>query len=457
MNPTIHSLLLILYSAHGALNQLPILLVSGEATIEAALRVRVQTGTSVQVFGTGFNFELGVFVDMCDYTAVVIGTNPKCPLSITESVKLGVGAYALAVVDIDYHHFIAIPAVVTVFLELDLQTHCLPKPPGYHHSYTGYPTATRYPTLPTSKYPTQPTDLPTETIYPTEPTDLPTDLPTETIYPTEPTDLPTETIFPTEPTNTGNPTPTLPLPTGYPTLSLPTGYPTLSLPTGYPALPSLSGYPSLPISSGVSYPSGTGSGPSPSNSANGTITASASLTTSTVYATNTYTITSCSATVIHCPASEASEVVVTSTKVLYTTVCPVTETQLPTTPAYPVNTPSPIESAKTLTPVAKPTPSTIYVPTVITPTYAVPTATSYPAGNPGYTVAPTGGAPVYPTYPGGVVPTGGAPAPTGGNGGYPTGSVPSTTAPPFTAGAVRNSGTVSFALAAALVGAVALM
>ncbi len=60
-------------------------------------------------------------------------------------------------------------------------------------------------------------------------------------------------------------------------------------------------------------------------------------TTSTVYATTVYTVTSCAETVTDCPARigyETTEIIS-----LYTTVCPVTETEtaipVPTTPAYP--------------------------------------------------------------------------------------------------------------------------
>lgn len=52
------------------------------------------------------------------------------------------------------------------------------------------------------------------------------------------------------------------------------------------------------------------------------ITDSPSLTTSTVYATNVYTVTKCPPSVINCPANGY---VTTKTVALYTTVCPVTE------------------------------------------------------------------------------------------------------------------------------------
>ncbi|KAF7548852.1 hypothetical protein G7Z17_g6785 [Cylindrodendrum hubeiense] len=49
--------------------------------------------------------------------------------------------------------------------------------------------------------------------------------------------------------------------------------------------------------------------------------------TSTVYSTKIYTVTSCAASVINCPASWRQEIVVTKEVEVYTTVCPVTEIQ----------------------------------------------------------------------------------------------------------------------------------
>lgn len=48
------------------------------------------------------------------------------------------------------------------------------------------------------------------------------------------------------------------------------------------------------------------------------------LVTSTVYSTTVYTITSCAATVVNCPASYQQEIIVTKTVDAYTTVCPAT-------------------------------------------------------------------------------------------------------------------------------------
>ncbi|KAK6082021.1 endochitinase [Seiridium cupressi] len=106
----------------------------------------------------------------------------------------------------------------------------------------------------------------------------------------------------------------------YPTGSN-SGYPTGSnsvYPTG-----GASGYPTGGASG---YPSGRPSGrPSGSSASSPATTSAAEYTTSTVYATNTYTITSCAASVTDCPARMGQ----TTTEVvaLYTTICPVTATE----------------------------------------------------------------------------------------------------------------------------------
>ena len=152
------------YSAGGKLNQLPITIIAGEATIEASLRVRLQAGTTVEVFGTGFDFELGAYVDLFEYTAVAIGESHNCGLFIAERVDLAVGVYALFVLGIDYRAFTAIPAVFIVLLELDLPNICLATLPKHHHSASGYPT------LPTGTgYPTgYPTSSPSGEGYPSQ-------------------------------------------------------------------------------------------------------------------------------------------------------------------------------------------------------------------------------------------------------------------------------------------------
>ncbi len=132
---------------------------------------------------------------------------------------------------------------------------------------------------------------------------------------------------------------------------------------------------------------------------------SAPLTTSTVTQTTTRTITSCAATITNCPGSPEHPFTTVETTV-YTTICPVTETQSPSGNG------------------------TYHAPTS-TKTYVTPASSSVPAGGAGgapagTSSAPAGGAPAGTSVPAGGA--GGAPSvPAGGAGGAPAGS-PSKTA-----------------------------
>ncbi|KAH8659364.1 hypothetical protein BGZ60DRAFT_531269 [Tricladium varicosporioides] len=89
-----------------------------------------------------------------------------------------------------------------------------------------------------------------------------------------------------------------------------------------------------PVSSLSSAPSVT-TPPSAATSQNSGAQSSlggSELTTRTIYSTNVYTITACASLyAVQCPASLASDVVQTKTIVQYTTVCPITQSQFPTT------------------------------------------------------------------------------------------------------------------------------
>ncbi|KAH6716008.1 hypothetical protein BKA61DRAFT_418113, partial [Leptodontidium sp. MPI-SDFR-AT-0119] len=108
----------------GETNALPVTITSGSATFKAALRVRVQAGTTVILFGTGFDFELGIFADLIEYQATISST-PACELSITEGLDVNIGAFAHAVGEINYSKFGASPALVTTILEVPLPSLCL--------------------------------------------------------------------------------------------------------------------------------------------------------------------------------------------------------------------------------------------------------------------------------------------------------------------------------------------
>lgn len=139
-------------------------------------------------------------------------------------------------------------------------------------------------------------------------------------------------------------------------------YPTVSVTSSVSNNASASGYPTASLTSGASNSvsetksvSATSS-PYPTGSASTT-----EYTTSTVYSTTVYTVTSCAPSITNCPAKGS---VVTETIALYTTVCPVTETQKPTQ-----------------TPTAVPYTSTIYSTRISTITKCPPSVTNCPVGS----------------------------------------------------------------------------
>jgi hypothetical protein len=239
-------------STGGVVEQLPAVVISGSATFDAALRVRVQVGTTIELFGVGFDIEMAAYADLIEYRAS-IGSTKACEVLITESVDIAIGAYAHAVVEIDYTTFGVSPTAVTTIYDLALPSYCL--------------------------------------------------------------------------THT-------------------------------------------------------------SSSATSTVTSTASiaardanlaLTTSTIYATNTMTAIECKSALLHCPPDLATEVVVTNTEILFTTVFPVGEMQMAVAPATTsvavvINTPEILKSPIELTPLATPVVSTIFAPTFADITWAMPTA-----------------------------------------------------------------------------------
>jgi hypothetical protein len=339
-------------STGGETNSLPILCTSGSATFEAALRVRVQAGTTVECFGTGFDFSLGVYADLIEYVAT-LSTTPTCELSITEYLDCNIGAYAHAVAELDYKTFGVSPAVVTTLLDVPLPSLCVTRPHG--SSLPAFPTGAGGAA--------------------------------ESTISTTLSAYPTNTAIATYATASSSSTPGGIFFQGSSTTSI---------------------YAPIPTSTG---PIKTGSAHHHLNSTS-TLSSPASLITSTVYTTSLITVTSCSSTVLHCPASAASEIIITSTSILYTTVCPygaVLPTTLPpslnsspsSSSAVAVILSTALVSPVPLTPCSSGLVSTIYVPTFVNPTYTMPTATSFPVAYPNYTNTATavGKAVTATTYP----------------------------------------------------------
>lgn len=323
----------------GEVNHLPVTVTSGSATFKAALRVRIQAGTTVELFGTGFDFELGVYADLIEYVAT-IGASDTCELYITESVDVNIGAYAHAVVEIDYHTFGASPAVVTTLLDYPLPSLCLTRPVD-----TGIPA------------------LPTASL---------------SLVTSGDAMISTPVAISTQSAASSSSSPVIPSSTS-------------STPGGIFQQTTSS----APTSTKDIYAS-------PSGYANSTITSPPTLTTSTIISTDYITVTSCSSTILHCPASLASEIVITSTTILYTTVCPVGEVQPTTlpatfTPTISLSTVKGFVSSKStiivspipLTPCATPITETIYTPTFVNPTYHLPTATVFAVPYPNWNITST--------------------------------------------------------------------
>ncbi|EOO02257.1 hypothetical protein UCRPA7_2274 [Phaeoacremonium minimum UCRPA7] len=250
---------------------LPITVFTGKATFKADLRVRVQCGAEAEldIFGIGAGAEVGIYANLIEFVAVLDST-PDCALQSREWWDLNVGAYAHLDVVIDYKTIGPVPTVSTTLLTAPTLTQCWIQGPS--PSETGAITATTLTTIAPPAYSATVSLLPS----------LSDSSAQETISSL------TTIVF----SGTGVTTPPPSTATGSAEQS---------------SLPSSSF--KYPISNS-STPAGTSTGDE--------------LITSTVYSTTTYTITSCAASVVNCPASYQKEIVVTQTIDLFTTVCPAT-------------------------------------------------------------------------------------------------------------------------------------
>jgi hypothetical protein len=111
-------------SAGATADGLPVTVTNGKATFIASLKARVQVGSTVKLFGTGFDFEMGLFLNLVQYTAEFTSTG-TCPLSINHFVDIDVGAFAKAAVAVDFVNFgIQAPSVVTTLFIATLPSLC---------------------------------------------------------------------------------------------------------------------------------------------------------------------------------------------------------------------------------------------------------------------------------------------------------------------------------------------
>lgn len=108
------------------MGHIPITVTSGSASFNAALRVRIQAGTTVEVFGFGVDFELGVFATVIEYKASLAST-AQCALQFTHLLDTNIGAFAEAVAVIDYKSFGASPTKAITLVTQTLPGTCITK------------------------------------------------------------------------------------------------------------------------------------------------------------------------------------------------------------------------------------------------------------------------------------------------------------------------------------------
>ncbi|KAB5570850.1 hypothetical protein GE09DRAFT_1104993 [Coniochaeta sp. 2T2.1] len=333
---------------------LPVTVKAGRATFKADLRLRVQCGAEAEILsiGLGAGAELGIYANIIEFIAVLDST-PTCALQSTEWWDLNVGAFAHFDVVIDYTTLGAIPTISTTLLTAPTLTQCWLEIRGSPAETGGHLTQTA-------------TTIAVSVSGGSSALSATVTSPAETDY----TETLTTIIVPT-------------ITTG-PSLSE-TGYlPSSLLESGLPS--SSSSTFRFPLKNSSISAGGNNTGTSTSAGAD-------ELVTSTLFTTTVYTITSCAASVVNCPASYQKEILVTQTIDVYTTVCPATAVVTPPS-SIAAAAPSalPISSGETATatvhiitdvvvlvPCASPVVET-FVPgnTIVPPTVQQVTATVYP-------------------------------------------------------------------------------
>ncbi|TVY37639.1 hypothetical protein LOCC1_G007254 [Lachnellula occidentalis] len=332
-------------------NSIPVQFRKGAACISAILRLKFQVGVAVSVFGTGFDFEAGVYFDPLQYKACVTDQpGAACPLEFTENFYEEVGAYARAVVDLDFAHLSAGPTAVSTYFTGALPSQCL------------------------SSSATSTVSLAAATTSPAGLIKAPTVIGTKSSLGSSQIRIPLSTgvskanatseikrtnsatsiskVHQTSTATSSSSQIRIPLSTGVSkanatseikhTISATSNSKVhqTSTATGGSSLGTGSASGVYSISTSARYSNSSIPEIVPASSANGavkalTTTSAGDLTTKTISEV-TSTITSCLANIVHCPASLQSPVVVTQTIVAYTTVCPVTQSVFPAAPINPV-------------------------------------------------------------------------------------------------------------------------
>ncbi|TPX15560.1 uncharacterized protein E0L32_004258 [Thyridium curvatum] len=283
---------------------IPIAVRAGRATFKADLRLRVQCGAEadglVSLVGLGASAVMGVYANLIEFVAVLDST-PECPLRAREWWDLNVGAYARLDVVVDYSTLGPVPTVSTTLLTAPTLTQCLGGAGGAAGAAT--------PTLALPAASSSPAEI-GGVVGGSAASKASTAVDGLVVVVTRPA----QSIVAT--TGTASKNAIIPTITAAPSLLLSSTGSTAKFPLGNSSVPTANG-------------------------------SSVDLVTSTLYTTATYTLTACAANVVNCPADLASQVVVTRTVDVLTTVCPVgaTITAPPAAAASPVQSVAEVHKA----------------------------------------------------------------------------------------------------------------
>ena len=103
---------------------LPITVSSGTATFKCDLRLRSQAGIEGDIAIIGAGLVAGVYINIIELVTI-IETSEKCGLQCREFLDLNVGAFARAAIEIDYKTFGYAPTVSTTLFSLPTATQCI--------------------------------------------------------------------------------------------------------------------------------------------------------------------------------------------------------------------------------------------------------------------------------------------------------------------------------------------
>ncbi|TVY93132.1 hypothetical protein LAWI1_G002920 [Lachnellula willkommii] len=307
-------------------NSLPVKFRKGAACVSAILRLKFQAGVALSVFGSGFDFESGVFFDPLQYKACITDQpGQACPLEFTQNFYEEIGAYARAVVGLDFASLSAGPTAVSTFFTGALPSKCLSSAVSSRTSSVSKTVAI------TSA---------AELIKDHHVTETKSSLDSSKIR------IPLSTGLSKANATSESKHTVIARSISGGKLSRPTGTGQRSTATStggsYLGTESAGGVYSIPAHS-APYANSSVPVIGPASSANGAVkaltttsaTSAGDLTTRTISEISS-TATSCLANSVHCPASLQSPIVIVQTIVAYTTVCPVTQSVFPAVPANPV-------------------------------------------------------------------------------------------------------------------------